>query len=149
MLCGYKYCCRLGCVIDKNILWWHYCVIDKYNFVVVLTPPGCAYSQCLCCVATSRPVPGFRRNVKAILHACIRCFRRNAHYVLREMLVATNNAGTHNEYILVCICCKLSTLHRFYGRSANSILIIDASHIILLSAIVYTCLLYTSPSPRD
>ena len=62
----------------------------------------------------SRPVSGFSQecvNNSLLTYVSIQCFRRNARDVLREILVSTNNPGTHDEYVLVHVCCKLSMLH--------------------------------------
>ena len=53
-------------------------------------------------------------------YALIGCFRRNAHYVLREMLVATNNPGTHNEYMCVANCRHCIFLWTFCKESMNN-----------------------------
>ena len=59
---------------------------------------------------------GFRRNVQMIHYVRIGCFRRNAHYVSREMLDATNNPGCiKHTYVLQAVDTAF-----FYGYSARN-----------------------------
>ena len=59
---------------------------------MVLTPRNYAVS-----LPVSRPVSGFSQECvnNSLPYICSGCFRRNGHYVLREMLAATNK---HTEY---------------------------------------------------
>ena len=91
------------------------------NVVVVVVNPS---KLCIPSVLCHDLCRGFRKNsfiINYSTYALIGCFRRNAQCVLREMLVATNNPGTRNEYMCVANCRHCTFLWMFCKRSMNNI----------------------------
>ena len=78
----------------------HHTVVGVKGWLLYIGLWGCPPSQDTDAIKTAQ----FERYQTSTTYTLTGCFRRNAHHVLRQMLVETNNPGTHNENMYVANC---------------------------------------------